>query len=86
MLPALLGNPYTISFDFNKQILHFRIDPFVHTTFFFRDGGSICPVEAGKKGELCVSGACLASCYIYDEEKTDVKFVDNPAYTDGDPY
>lgn len=59
--------------------------PVSHTRFYLRDSSGLLkePI-AGDEGELCISGAALANCYVNDVEETNKRFFANPMATDSE--
>lgn len=52
--------------------------PFKNEKVFLLDDDDREVTEAGKEGEICVSGTCLALGYYKDKERTDAVFTQNP--------
>jgi D-alanine--poly(phosphoribitol) ligase subunit 1 len=55
--------------------------PFDNEKVFLLDEDNHEVTEAGKQGEICVSGTCLALGYYRDPAKTDAVFTQNPLNT-----
>jgi amino acid adenylation domain-containing protein len=59
--------------------------PVSNTRFYLRDSnGLLKEPKAGDEGELCISGAALANCYVNDVEETNKRFSANPLVLDSE--